>query len=188
MLRLFVALDLPATIKADLTSLVGNLPDTRWADDDQLHLTLRFIGEVDGGTARDIMEALATVPARPIELLLKGVGHFPPRGEPKVLWVGVERSEELVAFKRRIDSALRDTGLAAEGRKFSPHVTIARFRQPPPYNRFAAYLARHSLYRSAPFWVSDFALYSSWLRPEGALHRLEARYELVPGIDEGEAW
>lgn len=188
MLRLFVALDLPDAIKDDLEGLALNLPDARWMAREQMHLTLRFIGEVDGGTFRDIEEALAAVPGHPFELRLQGLGHFPPRGEPRVLWVGVEKSAELKGFKRRIDATLREVGLPPDPRKFSPHVTLARFRQPPPRNRLASYLMRHSLYRSEPFAVSGFRLYSSWLRPEGALHRVEAGYDLVPGIHDDEAW
>lgn len=183
MLRLFVALDLPDFVRADLGQLIGNLPDTRWLEPDQLHLTLRFIGEVDGGTARDIEEALAVVPSVPFELRLKGLGVFPPRGEPRVLWVGIEDAGEVKALKRRIDAALADVGLPRDTRKFHPHVTLARFRQPPPHGRFASYLARHSLYRGEAFWVGGFSLYSSFLRPEGALHRIEASYQLLPGLD-----
>jgi RNA 2',3'-cyclic 3'-phosphodiesterase len=187
MVRLFVALDLPEAIKEQLADLIGNLPDTRWTPPDQQHITLRFIGEVDGGAFRDSEEALAGLHGHPFELQLKGIGHFPPRGEPRVLWAGIEPSRPLKAFKRRVDSALREVGLPPEGRKFSPHVTIARFRLPPPPSRFQSYLSRHSLFRSEPFAVSGFSLYSSWLRSEGAIHQREAGYELVPGVED-EVW
>jgi RNA 2',3'-cyclic 3'-phosphodiesterase len=183
-LRLFVALDLPQAAKRSLEPLAKGLGDVRWLAPEQQHLTLRFIGDVDNGVLHDIAEALATVPARPFELTLKGLGHFPPRGEPRVLWVGVDRSPELANLKRRIDRALREVGMPPDARKFAPHITIARMREPLSPTRLGTYLTRHSLYRSAPFPVSGFHLYSSWLRSDGAEHQIEASYELVPGIDD----
>jgi 2'-5' RNA ligase len=182
--RLFVALDLPDDVKRSLEPLAKGLGDVRWSTPDQQHLTLRFLGEVNNGTMHDVVDALATVPALPFELRLKGLGHFPPRGEPQVLWVGVDRSEELKSLKRRIDRALAEVGMPPESRKFAPHVTIARIRAPLSPTRLGTYLMRHSLYCSAAFPISSFHLYSSWLRPDGAEHQLEASYELVPG--EGE--
>ena len=182
--RLFVALNLPESVKKSLEPLAKGLGDARWTLPEQQHLTLRFIGEVDNGAMRDVIEALAMVPARPFQLTLKGLGHFPPRGEPRVLWVGVEKNAELAALKRRIDRALRETAVPPETRKFAPHVTIARIRAPLSPTRLGTYLMRHNLYRSEPFPVSSFHLYSSWLRSDGAEHQIEASYELVPGIDD----
>jgi RNA 2',3'-cyclic 3'-phosphodiesterase len=179
--RLFVALDLPEAVKESLEPLTRGLGDVRWSTPDQQHLTLRFIGEVGNGAVHDIVETLGMVPATPFELRLKGLGHFPPRGEPRVLWVGVEKSTELARLKRRIDRALGEAGVAPDGRKFAPHVTLARIRAPLSPTRLGTYLVRHALYRSEAFPVSSFHLYSSWLRADGAEHQLEASYELVPG-------
>jgi RNA 2',3'-cyclic 3'-phosphodiesterase len=182
--RLFVALDLPADVKRSLEPLAKGLGEVLWSAPDQQHLTLRFIGEVGNGTVHDVVDALATVPAVPFQLRLEGLGHFPPRGEPRVLWVGVDRSAELARLKRRIDRALAAAGMPPEGRKFAPHITIARIRAPLSPTRLGTYLMRHSLYRSEAFPISSFHLYSSWLRPDGAEHQLEASYELVPGLDD----
>jgi RNA 2',3'-cyclic 3'-phosphodiesterase len=182
--RLFVALDLPEEIKRSLEPLERGLGDVRWMGADQQHLTLRFLGEMDNGWARDVAEALALVPGIPFDLRLKGIGHFPLRGEPRVLWVGVEKSLELGRLKRRIDRVLEGAGLSPDPRKFAPHVTIARIRGPLSPTRLGTYLMRHSLYRSESFPVSSFHLYLSWPRPEGADHQIEASYELVPGLDE----
>ncbi|MEM7022032.1 MAG: RNA 2',3'-cyclic phosphodiesterase [Pseudomonadota bacterium] len=182
--RLFVALDLPEEVKHSLEPLASGLGDVRWLDADQQHLTLRFLGQLDNGTSQEVAEALALVTGVPLELRLQGIGHFPLRGEPRVLWVGVEKSDELMRLKRRIDRALEDFGLEPEARKFSPHVTIARIRGPLSPDRIASYLMRHNLYKSTPFAVSDFHLFSSWLRPEGADYQIEASYELVPGIED----
>lgn len=181
--RLFVALDLPEDIKDSLEPLGRGLGDVRWVEPDQQHLTLRFLGQLDHGWTREVTDALALVPGIPFDLRLKGIGHFPLRGEPRVLWVGVEKSLELQRLKRRVDRVLDDIGLSADSRKFSPHVTIARIGGPLSPTRLGTYLMRHSLYRSEAFPVSSFHLYSSWLRPEGADHQIEASYELLPGLD-----
>ncbi|MGH6944392.1 MAG: RNA 2',3'-cyclic phosphodiesterase [Geminicoccaceae bacterium] len=182
--RLFVALDLPEDVKRSLEPLARGLGDVRWLLPEQQHLTLRFIGDLDNGRMYDVAEALALVAGVPFELRLNGLGHFPPRGEPHVLWVGAEKSAELARLKRRIDRALEQAGLPLETRKFSPHVSIARIRGPLAPVRLGTYLMRHSLYQSKPFAVSSFQLYSSWLKPQGAEYQIEARYELVPGVDE----
>jgi RNA 2',3'-cyclic 3'-phosphodiesterase len=184
MLRLFVALPLPDSVKRSLEPLARGLGDVRWLTPDQQHLTLRFIGEIDNGRLDDVADALALVQGWPFEVRLEGLGHFPPRGEPRVLWVGVEKSPDLKSLKRRIDRALADVGLPPEARKFAPHVTLARIRGPLSHDRLATYLMRHGLYRSERFPVSDFHLYSSWLKPAGAEHLIEASYELVPGVDQ----
>ncbi len=185
--RLFVALDLPSEIKMSLEPLAGGLGDVRWTGADQQHLTLRFIGEVDNGTAHDVADALALVPGMPFELQLKGIGHFPPRGEPRIIWAGIAKNRELKGLKKRIDKVLKQAGLPADPQNYSPHVTLARMRRPPNQAELAAYLMRHSLYESAPFAVSGFYLYSSWLQPEGPTYQIEASYQMVPGTED-EDW
>ncbi len=182
--RLFVALPLPPAVRRSLEPLARGLGDVRWLTSDQQHLTLRFLGDIDNGRMNDVAEALALVHGWPFELRLKGLGHFPPRGEPRVLWVGVEKSADLAGLKRRIDQALKQARLPPENRKFAPHVTLARIRAPLSRDRLGTYLMRHSLYSSEPFAISDFHLYSSWLKSDGAQHQLEASYELVPGVDD----
>ncbi|MDH3660819.1 MAG: RNA 2',3'-cyclic phosphodiesterase [Alphaproteobacteria bacterium] len=182
--RLFVALDLPDAIKESLDPLMRGLGDVRWLADDQLHLTLRFIGELDNGRTNEVVDALSLVPGLPFDLRLKGIGHFPPRGEPRVIWTGIERQPQLTALKRRIDRALQQAGLERDSKKYTPHVTLARLRRPPTQAGLATYLMRHSLFRSPSFPVSGFKLFSSWLDPDGADYQVEASYELVPGSED----
>lgn len=179
-MRLFVALDLPDAVKRALEPLASGLGDVRWVPPGQQHLTIRFIGEVDERHLDEIAEALSLVPGAPFELRLKGIGHFPPRGAMKVLWVGIERNPELAQLKKRIDRVLRQTGLPPDERRFQPHVTLGRVRRPPSPDRVATWLMRHSLFASEPFPVSGFQLYSSYLKPDGAIHALESSYELLP--------
>lgn len=182
--RIYVALDLPEDIAGQVERLCVGLPDVRWAGPDDLHVTLRFIGEVDEPTYEEIGEALAHVSAPPFELQLQGIGHFPPRGDPTTLWIGVSPSEGLQTLKRRVDRQLASLGIAADTRKFAPHLTVARMRGPLPENRLGSFLKRLSLYRSDPFTVSGFTLYSSFLRTDGAIHTPEATYDFVRGIAE----
>lgn len=185
--RLFVALDLPNGIKEALAPLMRGLGDVRWMNDDQLHLTLRFVGELDNGHANEVADALTLVPGVPFDLRLKGIGHFPPKGDPRVIWTGIERQPELIALKRRIDRALQQAGIERDPKRYTPHVTLARLRHPPTQAGLATYLMRHSLFQSPSFPVSGFKLYSSWLDGVGADYQVEASYEMVPGVEE-EAW
>lgn len=182
--RLFVALDLPRYHKDAIEAIQRGLPEVRWTDPDTLHVTLAFIGEVDNGVFKDAMEALSHVHTRPFPLELQGLGHFPPRGPIRQLWVGVKLEPELARLQRRVARALAEVGVKLDKRKFIPHVTVARFRAPPPEHRLQAYLQRHNLIKLPPTSVSDFHLYSSWLSSGGPHYEVEASYELVPGLAE----
>ena len=175
--RLFVAVDLPEEHKELLAGLCNGLPGARWVRDRQFHLTLRFLGNVDGPTATIVSDALHGVRADPFELSLQGVGHFPPRGPPRVLWAGVEPSEELDELHRQVVRVLRRAGLPPEERKFAAHVTLARLLD-SPLPRLLAFLREHADLRSEPFPVTDVSLYNSITSSEGAIHQLEASYPL----------
>lgn len=180
MYRLFVAIDLPEWVKQELRRLCFGLRGARWMTEDQMHLTLRFIGEVDGNVFSDAAEALQSVVVTPFELELKGLGFFPPRRSPEIIWVGVKKNDTLLLLRNRVESALVRTGIEPEGRKFSAHVTLARLKD-TPIEHVAQYLTQNSLFRLKPFAVSQFHLYSSFLASEGAIHTVEATYELQIG-------
>jgi RNA 2',3'-cyclic 3'-phosphodiesterase len=183
--RLFIALDLPEDVLDALDRLCEGLPGVRWSDPGQFHLTLRFLGEVEQGTFYEVGEALAGVSHPPFELALKGLGQFPPRGAPHTLWAGVDDpAGALPTLRRRIERTLAEVGLEPERRKFTPHVTLGRFKAPPPEERLASYLFRRNLFRTERFPISSFGLYSSQLRPEGSRYTLEADYDFVAGVAE----
>ena len=175
MLRLFIAVDLPETIKENLESMSFGIPGAKWVRPEQLHLTVRFIGEVDGALFHDIKNILAEVSAASFSLQLKGVGYFPPRGAPRVLWVGLEKSEPLLLLRKKIDLRLLRVGVEPEGRKFSAHITIARLKN-SPVQKIANFLSGNGLFSQEPFQVEDFKLYSSILSPKGAYHKVERIY------------
>jgi len=178
MYRLFVAIDPPEETIDRLREICIGLPGARWNEPDQIHLTLRFIGEVDGGVFEDVREALAGIAAAPFEIVPKGVGFFPPRKNPESLWVGVENPEPLVHLRNSIESALVRAGVKSEGRRFFPHIALARLKNTPP-RRVAGFIAGNSLLKLPAFAVTEFCLYSSFLSSERALHQIEEVYPLT---------
>jgi len=176
MMRLFVALALPDAVTDGLLALQGGIPGARWSTREQLHLTLRFIGEVDGRDAQGIDDALATIRSPRFTLELKGVGEFGGKS-PRALWAGVRDGVAVEHLQRKIESAVQRVGIAAEERRFSPHVTLARLRS-APRERIITFLSAHALYASGPFEVNAFLLYSSTLTPNGSLYRPERSYRL----------
>jgi 2'-5' RNA ligase len=175
-MRLFVALTLPDAIAEGLGLMQSGVPGARWMEREQLHLTLRFIGEVDGRDASAIDDALSQIRSPRFALQLKGVGEFGGK-TPRALWAGVQNEADVLHLQRKIESALQRIGLPAEERKFKPHVTLARLRAAPA-GRVMDYLADHGLFASQPFDVNTFILYSSHLAPGGSLYRAEKAYRL----------
>ena len=175
--RLFIAVDLPGPMKKNIETLFFGIPGARWVALDQLHLTVRFIGDVEGALFLDIKTALEEVNISPFNLQLKGMGHFPPRGTPRVIWAGLKKSEPLHLLRKKIDTTLLKIGVEPEGRKFSPHITLARLKK-SPLQKVANFLSGNGLFSQEPFQIDDFKLYSSTLTPKGAIHKAERVYSL----------
>ena len=176
--RLFVALDMPQNVAERLLLLCGGLSAARWTPPEQLHLTLAFIGEVDGTLFLDIREALADIAAPVFDLRLSGAGVFPPRGEPRVLWAGVAPEPALVHLHKKVTACLQRAGVELERRKFSPHITLARLSRGVDPSQAARWVRAHALLRSEPFAVDRFTLYESVLGRNGATHLPQADYAL----------
>jgi 2'-5' RNA ligase len=172
--RLFAAIRPPAFVRAQLLALMHGISDARWQDDDQLHITLRFIGEVETMIAEDVATALNSVDFPGFDVALSGVGIFSQGDRRGSLWVGITPAEQLAALHRKIDAVLVRLGLEPERRKYLPHITIARLnRSSGPVENF---IAAHAGLTSEPFPVRDFSLIESTLEPDGA------RYETVAQI------
>ncbi|ANY19843.1 2'-5'-RNA ligase [Tsuneonella dongtanensis] len=174
--RLFIALHPPPPVRAALLAAQGGVERARWQSDDQLHLTLRFVGEVDRHRGEDLADALSSVVAQPFDLSVHGVGHFEKKGRPTALWAALAPSPGLDILERRVERACRAAGLAAETRKFVPHVTLARLGG----GAIGAgdWLARHGDL-SAPDWpVGSFVLYESRLGSGGSTYEPLAEYNL----------
>ena len=175
--RLFVGLRPPPAIRAQLLALMGGIPGARWQEDDQLHITLRFIGAVDRHAAEDAALALAQVHAPPLALQLSGVGAFDHRGRVNALWTGVAPRDPLAALHRKVDQALVRTGLAPEGRAYLPHVTLARMNAPA--EAVERFVEAHAGLASPVFALDHFLLFESHLGQAGARYEAIERYKLA---------
>ncbi|AJE04727.1 RNA 2',3'-cyclic phosphodiesterase [Geobacter pickeringii] len=177
-MRLFVAIDLPDGVKQSVADLCRGVPGVRWLPPEQLHLTLRFIGEADEAVDGAIRRGLAAIVSPPFPLALRGVGCFPSPRRPRVLWVGLGGSDPLHRLQQAVEAAVNGAGVPAEERPFSPHITLARLREHGETG-IAPFLARNASFQGEPFTVDAFYLYSSILTPQGAIHRREASYPLA---------
>jgi len=180
MIRLFVALPLPEELRLRIALLAGGIPGANWVAGENLHLTLRFVGEVDEGTADDIDSALLAVRAPGFAVELAGVGHFGDAGAARALYLGVERNPALAHLQERVEAAVVRAGCEPERRRFTPHVTLARLKRAPT-GRVRDFVAGNALFRLPPFTADRFALYSSHRARAGADYREEAAYPLAAG-------
>ncbi|OAN63832.1 RNA 2',3'-cyclic phosphodiesterase [Sphingomonas sp. TDK1] len=174
--RLFVGFRPPSAIRAQLLALAGGVSGARWQKDDQLHCTLRYIGEVERPVAEDVATALGAVRFAPFELALAGVGEFDSRGRPNALWAGLRPHDKVAQLHQKIDQAMVRLGLPPERRAYLPHITLARMNAPAGAN--ARFLDTHAGLASAPFPVDSFLLYESHLGREGASYEAIGRYPL----------
>lgn len=179
--RLFVGIELPDDIRELIGDLEAPLPGVRWIDSDNLHLTLRFVGDIGNGQARELADFLSTIDIHAFEMRLEGLGTFGGK-DPRTLWAGVTGGAELDALARATERAARSAGLKPEGRTFKPHVTIARLNK-PRIEALTRFLARHGRFRSDAFVVSRFVLFSSKPLVGGGPYVVEEAYPLS-----GAAW
>ena len=174
--RLFVALRPPLAMRSRLLALMAGIPGARWQDDGLLHLTLRFIGEVDRHQANDIAAALAAVTQPRPTIALAGVGTFEHKGRTDTVWAGIAPDPGLRALRDRVGRALVTVGIAPEERAFTPHITLARLnRTAGPIEPFVAEAAGLS---SPAVTLDAFLLYESVLGSDGAIYNAVARYPL----------
>jgi 2'-5' RNA ligase len=173
-MRLFVGLRPPLAIREQLMSTMEGVPDARWQHDEQLHITLRFIGDVEPPQAEDVALALTGVAIAPLTLRIKGVGAFRTRGQVRALWARITPREPLTALHKKIDQALIRIGLAPEGRAYLPHITLARMKgRATPAEQW---LADHGALSSEAFVIDHMLLFESHLSPAGADYEAIARY------------
>ena len=178
MIHLFVGLALPEALRDTLSMLERGIPDARWIESDNYHVTLRFIGEVAGDRAEDVDSALVAVRARPFALSLAGVGHFGKLRKARSVWAGVEANDAAEpAPGRRRNPPSCAPGFPAEARRFRPHVTLARIRGETGHH-VANFLSEHGDFRAPPFEVGNFTLYESQLTRHGPTYRPLQSYDL----------
>ena len=174
--RLFVAIRPPEEVRDLLIDAMDDSPALRWVGDEQLHLTLRFVGEVERPVANDIAAALQDVRSPAFELRVSGVGKF-ERRSGGALWAGVEPREPVVALAAKVERAVQQVGLEPEHRAFSPHITLARWNRRNA-EAVDAFLHRNSNLRSNAFPVDRFILFESHLSRHGAHYEEVAAFSL----------
>jgi RNA 2',3'-cyclic 3'-phosphodiesterase len=179
MLRLFAALPLPEAISDAVVRTQRGLDGAKWSPRENLHITLRFIGDVDERRAEDIDAELGQIRAAPFEMALQGAGFF-GHEEPHAMWLGVALSDSLAALQKACERACRRAGLKASPRVYTPHVTVCYLPRHQELAPVIAYQQRHALF-SSPSWIADrFYLYSSATQGPGpSRYRIEAEYPLV---------
>lgn len=168
-MRLFIAIEIPDDLKKALGKLRMDIPGARRVPDGQIHLTLAFLGEVDEVTAAMLIDELSRIRLPSLELCLSGVGCFPNRQRPRVLWVGLEQEQLLNDAAGMVRKAVLRCGIPQEDRPFSAHITLARFGIPAS-REVGAFLEQDAKLVLRPFPVREFTLFRSLLTPQGVTH------------------
>jgi 2'-5' RNA ligase len=172
--RLFTGLEIPQDVAQTLSMLRGGLPGARWIDPHNYHVTLRFIGDVDDGDAREVASLLGRVRRGPFELRLDGLTSFGGK-KPRAVVATVAPSPALMEAQAEQERLMQRIGLEPEGRKYTPHVTLARLRDSSSRD-VAEYLSARGLFRTPTFRVSSFVLFSSRASVGGGPYVVEASY------------
>ena len=180
--RLFIGLEIPDDLRQTLSLLRGGLPGARWIDPENYHLTLRFIGDIDAGLAHEIVSMLGRVNRRPFDVRLDGLSSFGGH-KPRAIVASVAPSPSLLELQAELERLMQRVGLEPEGRKYTPHVTLARLRDSSS-RQVADYLATRGLFRSAAFRVERFVLYSSRASVGGGPYVVEEAYPLERAVRE----
>jgi RNA 2',3'-cyclic 3'-phosphodiesterase len=192
-MRSFVAVDLPEPIKAAISEQQHALrtapcvtsrrnEDMKWTHPEGIHLTLKFLGEISARQVTQVTEALAGLGSfEPFTLQVAGFGFFPDARRPRVFWVGVKAPPALGELARLIETAMERLGFAAEGRTFSPHLTLARFKVSRPQPELVALLEPKRELILGCFEVSEFYLFESRLSSHGAQYQKVARFPRPSG-------
>jgi 2'-5' RNA ligase len=175
--RLFIALEIPRNIAMSLSLLRGGLPGARWIDVENYHITLRFIGDIDGRTADEIVDRLDRIERPEFQVSLNGIGSFGSK-KPHSIWAGVSPSQEMSALQAEIERICQRIGLPPDPRKFMPHVTLARLKA-CRLDDVVHYLSGRGDFHTLPFKVSRFVLMSSKESVGGGPYIVEEGFPLL---------
>ena len=174
--RLFTALEIPRNAAMSLSLLRGGLPGARWIDVENYHVTLRFIGDIDGRTADEVVNRLDRIDRPEFQVNLTGIGSFGSK-KPHSIWAGVSASAEMTALQGEIERICQRLGLPPDPRKFTPHVTLARLRN-SRLDDVVHYLSGRGDFRTSPFKVGRFVLMSSKESVGGGPYVVEEAFPL----------
>jgi RNA 2',3'-cyclic 3'-phosphodiesterase len=172
-LRLFVALEIPSTVRENLAGFLKPLrtlsPQPRWVRAENLHVTLKFVGEVPSAKLDAIRAALATVRCdREVTIDFCGLGFFPDEKHARVFWAGLDASPNLKTLALDIDHVTQRLGIPPEKRPFSPHLTLARFQPPGLPEKLRAMMQENAARNFGSLRTNQFHLIESKLKPSGA--------------------
>ncbi|MGE5645506.1 MAG: RNA 2',3'-cyclic phosphodiesterase [Acidobacteriota bacterium] len=179
-MRLFTAVDLPDDVVSALTRLIGALRPKariRWSPAENLHITTKFIGEWPEARLGELKSALSGLgPREPIPIGIRGLGFFPNPNSPRVFWAAIEASPALADLARATEAALERLGIEAEKRAFSPHLTLARIKEPVPMQPLKQAIAELPSLEFGAFTADRFHLYLSKLAPSGSVYTKLAEF------------
>ena len=178
MLRLFAGLAVPWDLAVRFEPLMKGLPGARFVDEDHLHLTLRFIGEVSHNDAEDIAHELSRLHHPPIEVTCDGLGTFGESHLAHSLWVDLKPNTSLTDLHKKVEAAVVRAGQPREGRKFKPHITIARTKAVQA-DKLHSYLEQHAGFRAPPITIDQITVYSSVLHKNGSIYTPEVEFPLT---------
>jgi 2'-5' RNA ligase len=189
--RLFVALEIPAAVRDNLAALIRELSKLspqaagkppRWVRQENLHVTLKFIGETAGGTLDAIRGTLADIRVNEfIDIKCRGLGFFPSGQHPQVLWAGLDASANLPRLAEDVDRALETVGVAREKRAFAPHLTLARFDPPRLPEKLRDAITAATARDFGSFQASEFHLIESKTKPSGAEYTTLDSFSFLAG-------
>ena len=177
MVRLFVALKLPQRAREQLVPLQYGLDHANWVLRENMHLTLRFIGQIRSESFDDIFSALRAVRSKPVPLKFSDVGHFSRGSSARAVWVGVHPSKRLVEMRKRIEKSLSSVGPIAAPQKYIPHVTIA-YLQGTKQKHILRWLITNASFSTQTIMFSEFALYESYRSRKGPTYHILETFPL----------
>ena len=172
MIRVFIGLDLPEDIKRSLGLLKSSVRGAKWVPLENLHITIRFIGEVPENILQNIKEELREISFYNFKVKFKDIGHFSAKSTPKVIWVGLDPLEEIMELREKIDEALTKANIPLEKKKYIPHVTLARLKG-SKFPEVAEYLQQGMGFFTREFEIGEMILYSSKQKEEGSVYSVE---------------
>jgi len=186
--RLFVALEIPAAVRQDFAALLhafrATTKEPRWVRAENLHVTLKFLGEVDEVRVGAIRSALGEIRSEnPVALEFRGLGFFPNEKHPRVLWAGMEALPNLKTLAVDIEGAVEELGIPREKREFSPHLTLARFERPRLPEALRKLIADNQQRGFGSLRTNEFHLIQSKLKPAGAEYTTVATFRFAPSVE-----
>ena len=187
-MRLFVALEIPSAVRQNLATLLAFMrsitKEPRWVRAENLHVTLKFLGDAPEGKIDAIRSALGEIRSdKPVALEFRGLGFFPDEKHPRVFWVGTEATPNLKTLAGDIEGPMEKLGISREKREFSPHLTLARFERPRLPETLRKLIADHQQHEFGSLHTNEFHLIQSKLKPGGAEYTTIATFPFAPNVE-----